>query len=323
MRVDEGYVAVHGLPEGTTETTRRAWQARAHPEDLPRVEEVRRQAFLGRWSEYEIEYRIVRAEGDVRWIESRSSMSYTPDGRPHRVVGVNIDVTERKLAEQQQRALIAELDHRVKNVLATVSAVAAQTLDASSSMDHFVSAFDGRLRSMAKTHELLSERRWRGIPLAELLRRELAPYAGANNNDIGGPQVILSAEAGQVVGMVLHELVTNAAKHGALSTREGKVSVQWRRQLNGAHAPGWSLNGKRPAAPTAEAESKAGYGMSVIREVSLMNSEVRSIACSRAREHAVNWKFLAVGSTQQVLIWIQFQPAERDPLRPGPTPATA
>ncbi len=266
MRVDEGYVAVHGLPEGTTETTRRAWQARAHPQDLPRVEEVRRQAFLGRWREYEIEYRIVRAEGDIRWIESRSSMSYTPDGRPHRVVGVNIDVTERKQAEQQQRALIAELDHRVKNVLATVSAVAAQTLDASSSMDHFVSAFDGRLRSMAKTHELLSERRWRGIPLAELLRRELAPYTRANNNDIGGPEVILSAEAGQVVGMALHELATNAAKHGALSTREGRVSVQWRRQLNGGPRAGLVIEWQETGGPPAEAESKAGYGMSVIRE---------------------------------------------------------
>ena len=189
-----------------------------------------------------------------------------PDGRPQRVVGVNIDVTERKQAEQQQRVLIAELDHRVKNVLATVSAVAAQTLDASSSMDHFVSAFDGRLRSMAKTHELLSERRWRGIPLAELLRRELAPYTRANNNDIGGPEVILSAEAGQVVGMALHELATNAAKHGALSTREGRVSVQWRRQLNGGPRAGLVIEWQETGGPPAEAESKAGYGMSVIRE---------------------------------------------------------
>ena len=78
--------------------------------------------------------------------KSRSFISYGDDGRPQRVIGVNIDVTERKRAEEQQRVLVAELDHRVKNVLATVSAVAAHTLDASSSMNHFVAALDGRIR---------------------------------------------------------------------------------------------------------------------------------------------------------------------------------
>ena len=160
----------------------------------------------------------------------------------------------------------AELDHRVKNVLATASAVAAQTLNASSSLEHFVSAFDGRLRSMAQTHELLSERRWRGIPLAELLRRELAPYAIGNNTEIGGTEVILSAEAGQTLAMVFHELATNAAKHGAFSSRDGKVSVEWRRQLNGAGA-GLVIEWQETGGPPANAASKAGYGISVICEL--------------------------------------------------------
>ena len=93
-------------------------------------------------------------------------------------MGVNIDITERKRAEEYQRVLISELDHRVKNVLATVSAVAGQTLETSSSMSHFVAALDGRIRSMAATHELLSTRQWRGMPMAELVRREFAAYAG-------------------------------------------------------------------------------------------------------------------------------------------------
>ena len=105
-------------------------------------------------------------------------------GRPDRVVGVNIDITQRKLTEDQQRTLVSELDHRVKNVLATVSAVAAQTLDASPSMEHFVAALDGRIRSMAATHELLSERRWQGIPLVEMIRRELSPYANGNKHKV-------------------------------------------------------------------------------------------------------------------------------------------
>ncbi len=231
------------------------------------MEEIRSHCFRERLDEYSSDYRIVRSEGEVRWIDARCFVLYHGDGRPKRVVGVNIDVTERKRAEEHLQAMNAELDHRVKNVLATASAVAAQTMNASSSMEHFVSAFDGRLRSMAQTHELLSERLWRGIPLAELLRRELAPYAGGNNTEIGGPEVILSAEAGQTLAMVFHELATNSAKHGAFSSREGKVSVEWRRQLNGNARAGLVIEWQETGGPPAKAESKAGYGISVICEL--------------------------------------------------------
>jgi PAS domain S-box-containing protein len=187
MHVSEGYAALHGLPEGTVETTRSEWCSRAHPEDRGRVAERRREAFRKRISEYDIEYRIVHSDGTLRWIESRSLILYNRHGNPQRVVGVNIDVTERKRTEDRQRILVAELDHRVKNLLSTISAVAAHTMDASGSMQQFVAALDGRIRSMALTHELLSGHRWQGIPLAQLLRRELAPYATKSNTDIKGP----------------------------------------------------------------------------------------------------------------------------------------
>ena len=300
MQISAGYAAIHGFPDGTTEIARSEWQLGVHPEDRVRWEALRSRAYRERWDEYSGEYRIVRSGGEIRWIEARVFVSYDGDGRPRRAVGVDIDVTERKQAEEHLQALNAELDHRVKNVLATASAVAAQTMNASSSLEHFVSAFDGRLRSMAQTHELLSERLWRGIPLAELLRRELAPYAGGNNTEIGGPEVILTAEAGQTLAMVFHELATNAAKHGAFSSREGKVSVDWRRQLNGTHVPGWSLNGERLAAPPPKLSAKPAMGSASSASLSPMNSQVRSITCSRPREHAVNWNFQVVGSTQAV-----------------------
>ena len=94
-------------------------------------------------------------------------------------------------------------------MLATVSAVATQTLDASPSMQHFVAALDGRIRSMAATHELLSERRWQGIPLVEMIRRELSPYANGNNTKFDGPEVMLTADAGQAMATVfMKELPT-------------------------------------------------------------------------------------------------------------------
>src|SRR5262249_11189148 len=122
MRVTEGYTALFGLPDGTTEIPLTQWQACLHSEDLKRLDALRVRAYGGRKTEYSVEFRIVRG-GDVRWIEARKFISYDEEGRPQRVVGVNIDVTSRKKVEEQQRALVGELDHRVKNVLATVSAV--------------------------------------------------------------------------------------------------------------------------------------------------------------------------------------------------------
>jgi PAS domain S-box-containing protein len=267
MQVSEGYAALHGLAEGTTETTRSEWRARAHPEDRPWIEGVRTQAFRERREEYGIEYRIVRPGGEMRWLESRSFISYDADDRPERVIGVNIDVTERRRADDHQRVLIAELDHRVKNVLATVAAVAANTLETSSSMQDFVAALDARIRALASTHELLSHRRWQGLPLDELLRRQLAPYAAPSNTRINGPDVLLMAEAGQAVAMVLHELVTNAAKYGALSTCKGLVSVQWRQRYKDGIRDRLIIDWREAGGPTVKAPRKFGYGTSVINDL--------------------------------------------------------
>jgi PAS domain S-box-containing protein len=264
MQVSEGYAAIHGLPEGTTESSRSEWKRRTHPEDLARKLAIEREAFRERRGEYGVEYRIFR-HGEMRWIESRSFISYDSNGSPQRIIGVNIDITERKRAEEHQRILVAELDHRVKNMLATVSAVASRTQDASGSVEEFVTALDGRIRSMASAHELLSTRRWQGIPLAELVRRELAPYATNNNAEIEGPEVMLRAEAGQAVAMMIHELATNAAKYGAFSTRSGRVSVRWYWKLNGSAQV--VLEWQETGGPRVEAPKKAGYGTSVVREL--------------------------------------------------------
>ena len=265
LQVSEGYAAIHGLPEGTTETTLSEWRARVHPEDLRRVDGFRDQTFANRQKEYNIEYRIVRSNGEVRWIERRSSVSYDDDGRPVRVVGVSIDITERKRAEQHQRALNAELDHRVKNILATVSAIIAQTQEASSSRADFVAALNSRINSLARTHEVLSDSNWRGASLAEIVRREFAPYA-RGNTEAEGPSVILRAEATQAVATALHELTTNAAKYGALSNRSGRVAVRWRWHQNGSHDR-LIIEWQEAGGPPVLAPSHSGYGTSIIREL--------------------------------------------------------
>jgi PAS domain S-box-containing protein len=267
MQISEGYAAIHGLPDGTTEIARSEWLLGLHPEDRVRLEEIRSRCFRERLNEYGADYRVVRSQGDMRWLDARCFVSYHGDGRPKRVVGVNIDVTARKRAEEQQCALRAELDHRVKNVLAAVSAIAAHTKAASRSMDGFVAALDSRIQSMASTHELLSSSGWQGVPLRELLRRELAPYASDSNTCIKGPEVILSAEAAQTTALVLHELTTNAAKYGALSQQNGRVSVRWHRAPNGQEPGPLAIEWLETGGPPVGVPSNSGYGRSVITEL--------------------------------------------------------
>jgi PAS domain S-box-containing protein len=267
MQISAGYAAIHGFPESTTEIARSECLAGVHPDDIEGLEQLRSEAFRERRREYNAEYRIIRPGGELRWVETRCFLSFSSQGRPRRVVGVSIDVTERKLVEEQQRTLLAELDHRVKNALSTVSAVVAHTQEGSRSVASFAAALKGRIRSMATTHELLSARRWQAISLTELVRRELAPYATRNNTEINGPDILLKPEAGQAMAMVLHELATNAAKYGALSTRNGRVSIRWDRQLKGHPPSNLVFEWLEIGGPPVDVLGKSSYGTSTIRDL--------------------------------------------------------
>jgi PAS domain S-box-containing protein len=175
------------------------------------------------------------------------------------------DISARKRAQEQQRALNAELDHRVKNVLATVCAIIDQTRDSSGTHDDFVLGLDHRIRSLAGTHDLLSRNRWYGVPLAEIVRREFAPY-GTGNSEVDGPNVTLKAEAAQAVAVVLHELTTNAAKYGAFSTPSGRVRLKWSWLQNGRQ-PHLAIDWKEVGGPVVLAPRRSGYGTSVVREL--------------------------------------------------------
>jgi len=265
LQFSEGYAAIYDLAEGTNEMTGSQRRALVHPEDLGRLDSVRSQAFDQRRGEFGIEYRNVLPKRGVRWTESRSLIFYDRDGRPQRLVGVNIDITERKRAEETQKLLMAELNHRVKNVLATISAIITQTQEASGSHTDFVTALTRRINSLARTHELLSESNWRGASLAEIVRREFAPYA-TGNAEARGPSITLKAEATQAVATVLHELTTNAAKYGAFSDRTGRVSVQWRWLQNGSRDR-LVIEWQEADGPPVRAPSQTGYGTSIIREL--------------------------------------------------------
>jgi two-component sensor histidine kinase len=134
-------------------------------------------------------------------------------------------------------------------------------------MDEFLQVFDGRIQSMANAHRLLSRSRWQGVSLAELVRKELAPCSGKGCARVEGPEVLLSPEATQSLAIVLHELVTNASKYGALATKHGRISVRWEWQRNGRPGPRLLLEWIENCGTTIIPSSQAGYGIDAIRNL--------------------------------------------------------
>jgi PAS domain S-box-containing protein len=268
IRLSPGCATLYGLPENTIELSGQAGWKFVHPEDLTGLIARLKQAFQERRPEFVAQFRIVRADnGEVRWVETRSIVSHGEDGRPLRMVGVSIDFTDLRAIEHQKSVLIAELDHRVKNTLATVSAVISRTQHGSRSVANFVAALDGRIRSMATTHELLSSGRWQGVSLGEIVRRELTPYTAGKNTEIHGSEIVLCPEAGQAMAMVLHELATNAAKYGALSSKNGRVSIRWDQRSNGQSRSHLVFQWQEIGGPPVEATGKPSYGASIIRDL--------------------------------------------------------
>src|SRR5215831_7226763 len=177
------------------------------------------------------------------------------------------DITERKRAEKHQGQLVAELDHRVKNVLARVAAVAMYTGLGSSTMEELLQTLEGRIQSLSDAHVLLSHSRRKVVGLADLVHHQLAPYVNASNTAIDGPEVMLTAVATEAVAMVLYELVTNAAKYGALSTPQGRVSVTWASGSNGRLSEGIVIKWRETGGPLVATPKRSGYGTILVRDL--------------------------------------------------------
>jgi PAS domain S-box-containing protein len=213
---------------------------------------------------YSSSLRFVRPDGREIWLEETGTAEFDGTGRQLRIKGLTRDITERKRAEERQRLLVRELDHRVKNVLASVATIAQRTREGSTSIDEFLQTFDGRIQSLANAHALLSRSHWEGVNLAKLVYSELAPCVGEGTASVEGPEVLLTAEATQAIAIVLHELVTNASKYGALSTPVGRITVRW--DWRGAKE-GLSLQWMEANGPAVAPPSQTGYGIRLIRKL--------------------------------------------------------
>jgi two-component sensor histidine kinase len=173
---------------------------------------------------------------------------------------------------RREAVLIGELEHRVRNVLSVVVAVIDRARESTKSSREFASSVRGRIRSMASTQALLSKTRWRGVNLTNLIRTELEPYETTANATLDGPEILLTPRATHGLAMVLHELMTNAAKYGALSQQRGQVSVRWMVTDKHSGAAMLWIQWKETGGPNVAPPARQGHGSSLIRD--LLNYEL-------------------------------------------------
>ena len=200
-----------------------------HPDDADADREAFRKQVEGKLEFYSIEKRLIRKDGRIVWLSVRSSPVRGDDGHLLYVVRVVQDITERKASERRQKLLIDELNHRVKNTLATVQSLASQTARGAPTPAAFREGFEGRLIALSKAHDQLTVHHWESAEMRELLSGSLAPYAGAGPERVTlrGEDVVLRPRAVLTLAMVFHELTTNAAKYGALSAPGGRIEIRW------------------------------------------------------------------------------------------------
>jgi PAS domain S-box-containing protein len=239
--------------------------ARVHPDDRARFQAHHRRLRVDNPADT-VTFRFIRPDGAEAWLEKTSRAEFDESGRVARLKGLIRDITRRKQSEQRQDLLSAELDHRVKNVLARVAAVVRHTQRRCGTTDEFVKAIDGRVQSIAAAHALLSQSRWSGVGLTDLICHQLAPYTTEANTAISGPNVMLTSTQTQAIAMVVHELATNAAKYGALSTSDGKVSVSWDRITSNSAAI-LTITWREVGGELIAAPARSGYGITLIRDL--------------------------------------------------------
>jgi two-component sensor histidine kinase len=216
-------------------------------------------------ADLEIEFRIVKPNGQVGWVLTRGQGIYE-DGRAVRFAGVSLDITARRAAEEHQRLLLHELNHRVKNTLTTVQSLALQTGRSAADPATFNDLFLARIYALAGAHELLTEASWEGASLAEVIQRTMRHHVPAGQDGrlrCGGPTIRLGPNAAVTLNMAVHELATNAVKYGALSTPAGRVEVEWRIDLT-QKRPILHIEWREIAGPPVVEPARRGFGSRLI-----------------------------------------------------------
>jgi PAS domain S-box-containing protein len=237
-----------------------------HPDDSERFAADREAATdpaNPRRSPYE--YRVQRRDGEVRWVEVRWLAYFDGDQRERgaaSAVGAVHDITERKQGQEREQLLMREINHRAKNMLSVVDAIAHQT--ATRTPEGFIERFSERIQALASNQDLLIRNAWHGVEADDLVRAQLAPFADQVGSRIvvRGPKLRLNAASAQAIGLALHELSTNAGKYGALSKNTGRLDVGW-----GTEGETFTMSWTERDGPPVSQPQRRGFGTVVMQEM--------------------------------------------------------
>lgn len=234
-----------------------------HVLDAGRIEEL----VSGTVSSIQYEERYRHKDGSIIWLGGSVGLQRDESGHPAYLIHVIRDVTERKAAQEHQDFLLHELSHRSKNQLAVISAMTRQTARGAASVEDFRSVFEQRLHGLAVSIDMLVNQGWSGVPLRELIDRQLETFKGDDNRLLcDGPDVTINSVAAESIGLALHELSTNSLKYGAWSVPDGQVSIQWEFQP-GDDGRLLALTWVERGGPPVKPPTHRGFGQTVIEHL--------------------------------------------------------
>jgi len=213
---------------------------------------------------YRDEFRIVRPDGELRWLDVRGQIRRKADGAAKDILAIATDITERKEAEEREQLLMGELRHRGNNLLAVLQSIASHSLSGRRTLAEARDAFLHRLQSLARTDSILTDTAWKGASLSDIVRLELEAFS--DRTEIHGPKVVLRPVMAQTFALIIHELATNALKYGALSVPAGKVSVRWSIDGAGEEAR-FHFRWQELCGPPVEPPTETGFGSTLLERV--------------------------------------------------------
>lgn len=236
------------------------WSSTVHPDDVAKLFTPFAEAMAAH-RPFEVEARYRRADGEWRTMRTLANPRFSADGGFLGMTGVNIDITDQLVAEEHTRLLMGELNHRTKNILSVVQAIARRTSRESSHED-FIRSFGQRLLSLSACNDLLLRTDWSGVGLEELAATQFAHLGTLSGERLtmSGPPIRIGSREAQTISMALHELSTNSLKYGALALEGGRVDVRWARRDEGGWEMAWTETVPAPPVPPAH----KGFGHTVI-----------------------------------------------------------
>jgi PAS domain S-box-containing protein len=264
---DETFFEILGLDPAKDRPSLDLFLSRVHPADRMKMMESGTTIRAGLDPQPRDEFRVIRPDGSIAWLEHHRAVIF--DGIRH-VIGITQDITRRKESEQRIVELMREVAHRVKNQYAVILAMIRETGKRTQTRAEFEAEIDSRITALSRSHDLLVRGEWMGARINDIIGAQLEPFCTPDQRSLTGPSTLLKPMAVQYLGMAMHELATNSAKHGALSAQSGRVDVSWSVNQHGDGGKRLNLRWRELGGPAVSDIAARGFGRQVLENLAPM-----------------------------------------------------